>query len=129
MTVSGGMRPPVPITVGAGSGLPVERTVTDGEASSVVVRFPFDTPPGRNSCTRPVTRTASPTLAVGADEVKTKMPSEVAGSASGFGSCIQKPFEPCAVTMPGTFTSWPSNGEMCAAPWMSWIGVGVAVRS
>ena len=40
-------------------------------------------PPGRNSCTRPVTWTASPTATVGADEVKTKMPSEVASFASG----------------------------------------------
>ena len=32
MIVSGGMRPPVPITVGAGSGFPVESTETDGEA-------------------------------------------------------------------------------------------------
>ena len=52
MIVSGGTRPPVPITVGAGSGLPVESTETDGEASSVVVRLPVVAPPGRNSCTR-----------------------------------------------------------------------------
>ena len=123
MIVSGGMRPPVPITVGAGSGLPVESTATVGEASSVVVRFPLETPPGRNSCTRPVTRTESPTVAVGADEVKTKMPSEVAGSASGFGSWIQKPFVLLAVTIPRTFTIWPLKGEMCVAPCTSWIGV------
>src|SRR6476659_456154 len=123
MIVSGGMRPPVPITVGAGSGLPVESTATVGEASSVVVRFPLETPPGRNSCTRPVTRIESPTFAAGADEVKTKMPSEVAGSASGFGSCIQKPFVLLAVTIPRTFTIWPLKGEMCVAPCTSWIGV------
>src|SRR5947208_647668 len=120
------MRPPFPTTTGAGSGLPVESTVMIGEPSSVVVRLPVDAPPGRNSFTRPFTPTASPTeTALGADEVKTKMPSEVAGSESGFGSSIQNPFDVFAVTMPWTFdTSWPAFGEMCDAPWMSWIVVG-----
>ena len=55
------------------------------------------------------------------------MPSEVAVLASGFGSCIQKPFEAFAITIPDTLeTSCPFLGEMCARPWMSWIGVGVA---
>jgi hypothetical protein len=31
------------------------------------------------------------------------------------------------VTIPFTFeTFWPSFGDRCAAPWMSWIGVGGA---
>jgi len=60
--------------------------LTVGEVSSVVVRFPLEAPPGRNSWTRPVTLTESPTPAVGADEVKTKIASEVASSASGAGS-------------------------------------------
>ena len=55
-----------------------------GEAISVVVRFPVDSPPGRNSFTRPLTATSSPTATVGALEVKTKMPSEVASSPSQF---------------------------------------------
>jgi hypothetical protein len=88
--------------------------------------LPFDALPGRNSCTRPFTATASPAFTSGAEEVKTKMPSEVAVFASGFGSCIQKPFEDLASTIPCTFdTSWPAFGERCAEPWMSWIGVGV----
>jgi hypothetical protein len=114
----------VPITTGDGSGLPLERMVTVGEESSVVVRLPFVAPPGRNSCTRPLTRTESPTTAVGVEVVKTKIASEVAGSASGLGSCIQKPFELRAVTTPSTFTTCPLYGEMCVAPWTSWIGIG-----
>ena len=79
----------MPTIVVAGSGLPLERTVIAGEVSSVVVRFPVDAPPGRNSLTCPFTFTASPTFTeLGADDVKTKMPSEVAGSESGFGSCM-----------------------------------------
>src|SRR3954471_13692559 len=127
MIVSGGMRPPVPITVGAGRGFPVDSTETDGEVSSVVVRLPVEAPPGRNSWTRAFTVTASPTLTAGAEVLKTKMPSEVASSASGFGSCIQNPFVVLATTTPGTLdTTCPDLGEMCAAPWMSWIGVGGA---
>ena len=53
--------------------------------------------------------------------MNTKTPSDVAGSASGFGSWIQKPFVDLAVTMPLVDTTWPLNGEMCAAPWMSLI--------
>ena len=53
----------------------------DGGISIVVVL-----PPGRNSDTLPVTTTESPTLTVGALEVKTKSPSDVASSASGDGS-------------------------------------------
>src|SRR3954447_9017252 len=127
MIVSGGTRPPEPITVAVGRAFPVESTEIDGVASSVVVRFPFAAPPGRNSCTRAFTETASPTFTAGAEEVKTKMPSEVAEFASGLGSCIQKPLEDFAVTIPGTLeTCNPLFGEMCAEPWMSWIGVGVA---
>src|SRR5215212_3402101 len=92
ITVVGGTRPPAPTTVGAGSGLPLERTTTVGAPSCVVVRFVEPAPPGRNSATVPVTDTASPTETAGADDVNTKMPSDVASSASGAGSCIQKPF-------------------------------------
>ena len=53
---------------------------------------------------------ALPTVAAadGTELVKTKMPSEVASSASGFGSCIQKPFDVRAVTIPSTRTVWPA---------------------
>ena len=89
ITWFGGTRPPVPTTVGSGSKLPLESTFVVGlPESSVVVRLPVVAPPGRNSCTRPRTLTESPTETLGADEVKTKMPSEVAGSASGLGSCM-----------------------------------------
>ena len=90
------------MTVGAGIGLPEESTVTvrPGLLSSVVVRLDPVAPPGRNSWTVPVTSTASPTATVGADDVKTKIPSEVALSESGMGSCIQKPLLLLAVTMP-----------------------------
>src|SRR5262249_5320174 len=100
ITVLGGMRPPLPTTVGAGNGLPVDSVVTTGDASSVVVRLPVDVPPERNSCTRPLTCTESPMLTTGAAEVNTKMPSAVASLASGRGSCIQNPFVATAVTIP-----------------------------
>src|SRR5262245_22809391 len=118
------MRPPLPITTADGSGLPEESTATLGEDSSVVVRLPFVALPGRNSWTRPLTRTESPTTVVGAELVKTKIPSEVAVSASAFGSCIQKPFELRAVTTPRTLTTRPLYGEMCAAACTSWIASG-----
>ena len=87
MTAAGGRRPPVPIVVAAGSGLPWLTTTTLGDAISVTVRLALLTPPGRNSCTSPPTVTASPTVtAVGAEPVKTKIPSEVASLESGSGS-------------------------------------------
>jgi len=73
--------------VAAGSGLPLERTVTEGEVISVVVRFAVLEPPGRNSAMFPLTSTESPTATpAAADEPKTKSPSEVSGSPSGAGS-------------------------------------------
>src|SRR5439155_19274883 len=120
-----GMRPAVPATIADGSGLPCETTATDGEPlSSVVVRLPLDAPPGRNSFTVPLTCARSPTLTeLGADDVKTKIPSDVAGSAShsASGASSQKPFVAFAVTTPFVDTTRPLSGEMCAAPWMSWI--------
>ena len=56
------MRPPVPITVAAGSGLPGETNVTVGLPISVVDRFGPSTAVGRNSVTVPPTSTESPTL-------------------------------------------------------------------
>src|SRR5918996_3470977 len=127
ITSAGGTRPPSPITVGPGSVLPVETTVTAGEVISVCVRFVLEEPPGRNSVTSPLTSIESPTSTTGAEEVKTKRPSEVAGSASPSGSSMKKPFETVAVTMPATRdTGSPSSGERCAAPWISWISSGGA---
>src|SRR5437867_1559596 len=85
ITVVGGIRPPVPITIGSGKGLPVDCTAMLGDEISVVVRLVEPLPPGLNSTTVPPTATASPTLTLGADEVKTKMPSEVASLLSGEG--------------------------------------------
>ena len=90
MTSVGGTRPPAPIRIGVGSGLPVLCTTIVGPVSSVVVRFAVDAPPGRNSETVPVTVAASPTLTdVGEFNVNTKTPSDVAtsASASASGSC------------------------------------------
>ena len=76
----------------------------------------------------PLISTESPTATVGVELVKTKIPSLVAGSVSGFGSCIQKPlldFVRSAVTTPGTFsTVLPSCGETQDVPWMSWMRSG-----
>ena len=116
------------MTLAAGSGFPLETTVMVGEVISVVVRL-LATPPGRNSMTRPLTVTASPTLTDGLALVKTKIPSDVASSASGSGSCMLKPFDRVAVTMPGTNpTSWPSSGDRCDAPCIWWMRrVGAAI--
>jgi len=73
----------------AGSGLPVLTVTMTGLTISVVVRFVRPSlPPGRNSDTVPPTFTESPTETVGAPLVKTKMPSDVASSLSGVGSCM-----------------------------------------
>ena len=65
----GGTRPPVPITVGVGSGLPLETTATTGLVSSVSVRL---VALERNSVTLPTTLTSSPTLTpAAADAPKT----------------------------------------------------------
>src|SRR4249919_998851 len=120
ITVVGPTRPPGPTSV-TGTGAPVACTVTWGAVSSVVVRFTGSLP-GRNSATVPSTNTSSPTFTVGAELVNTNRPSLVAGSASGVGSCIQKPLLRLAVTTPCTSaTASPSSGERCAAPWISLI--------
>src|SRR6266545_5572898 len=122
----GGTRPPVPTTVGAGAGLPDDSTVTVGPVTSVLVRLAAPlAPPGRNSETRPPTTRLSPTATVGAEEVNTNSPSEVAGLSSGLGSWSQTPLDARAVTIPGTpATTWPLRGDRWPAPWMSWIAVG-----
>ncbi len=79
--------------VGAGSALPVETVVITGLVISVTDWLPLDVPPGTYSETVPDTVTASPAATFGAELVKTNTPSLVAGSASGAGSWIQKPFD------------------------------------
>ena len=73
--------------------MPPDTTVTVGLVISVTDWLPVDVPPGTNSETVPVTVTESPTATFGAELVKTKTPSLVAGSASGFGSWIQNPLD------------------------------------
>ena len=70
--------------------------------------------------TRPLTVTACPTVTdVPMPVRKTRIASEVAFEPSPVASCIVKLFGRTDVTTPGTAeTSWPSSGEMCAAPWI-----------
>ena len=113
------------MTTGAGSAAPLLTTVTVGLPSSVLDRFDAS-PPGRNSLTVPLTSTLSATATVGFELVKTNRPSLVAMLLSGCGSSNQKPFVLTAVTTPGTdVTFWPTSGERCAAPWMSWMKADV----
>jgi hypothetical protein len=73
-----------------------------------------------NSCTVPVTLTELPIAAAagGADEVKTKTPSDVFGSESAFASAVwrKKPLLRNAVTMPVVVTDCPTNGEVAPLP-------------
>jgi hypothetical protein len=83
-----------PMTFGAGTALPLETTVNVGLVISVIDWLPEAAPAGTNSETVPDTVTRSPTATpFGVELVKTKTPSLVAGSASAFGSWIQKPLE------------------------------------
>jgi hypothetical protein len=86
----GGMRPPRPSTVGAGTTFPVETVVTFALELLIWVMVRLSgSPAARNSLTVPRTRTRLPICAVGAAFVKTKTASEVAPFASGVGSWIQ----------------------------------------
>ena len=80
---------------------------------------------GTNSWTVPVTSTSFPIAAPagGVPPVKTKIPSEVAGSvsASASGVCMKKPLVLRAVTMPWVVTNCPSYAERSSAPWISAI--------
>ena len=70
----------------------------------------------------PLTLTALPTAAAGGgdDEVKTKIPSEVFGSASypAVGVCRKKPLLLTPVTMPVVLTRLPASGEVEPLPWI-----------
>src|SRR5947208_8755252 len=107
---------------GAGSATPEALTDTVGATISVVDRL-VAALPGRNSLTVPTTSTESPLWTFGALPVKTNTPSLVAGSVSGAGSSIQKPFFATAMTTPVVVTAVPASGERCAAPWISWIAL------
>ena len=89
-----------------------------------------------NSVTRPRRWTVSPAdrsrekngLAGG---TKTKTPSEVSGSESGFGSWMKKPRMPASpwkspVTTPSVLRIWLLAVLVVPEPWMSWIGVNGA---
>src|SRR6266550_4025772 len=121
ITSVGGTRPPAPITVAGGNdAVPSFVTPRPGDASSVMVRLSnallegaqLGLQPARNSCTVPRTWTRSPTVTtLATDEPKTTIASDVAGSASGLGSCTQT-FEPrFAMTTPSTLTVCPAYGE------------------
>src|SRR5262245_38990375 len=114
------------MTVAAGSGdVPAFVTPRPGDAISVTVRLSkalssgahVGGQPGLNSGTVPRTWTRSPTAtAFATDEPKTRIPSDVAGSASGVVSCTHT-FEPrSAVTTPSTSTIRPTTGDRCPAP-------------
>src|SRR5262245_19121961 len=101
ITVEGGIRPPVPITIGGGNGLPDDTTEKVGDAICVLVRFAAEfVPGGRNSVTLPLTCTSSPTLTLGTVLVNTNKASEVASSLSDAGSCMKKPLGLTIVTIP-----------------------------
>ena len=79
------MRPPAPITVGAGTVLPFERIATWAfELVIWVIVGVVRVVSGRNSVTVPLTLTRSPTTATGEAFVKTKTAS-VARSPSASG--------------------------------------------
>ena len=93
-----GVRLTFEIATGVGKALPTESCTTVGAVISVAVNM-AGLPVLVNSVTAPVTCTLLPTTAAagGADEeVKTRMPSDVAGSPStpASGVCRKKPFEP-----------------------------------
>jgi hypothetical protein len=86
------------ITIGAGSGLPVESWITLVGAVSSVSGGESGSCVGTNSETVAVTCTRLPTAAPagGAAEVKTKMPSDVFGSASTSASGAGRRSRSCA---------------------------------
>src|SRR5262245_55821066 len=110
----------------AGSGLPVVRRTVVGEVSSVTGGC-STSEVGTNSDTVAVTWTKLPRAAAagGAALVKTKTPSDVAGSAStvASGSWMKNPLLRTPVTMPRVVTLEPTTGDEAPGPWMSWIGV------
>ena len=116
ITLVGGTRPPGPMAVWA-IATPGPPGVTVGLVISVVVRFVLAAPPGRNSVTRPLTVTASPTATDPPMPVaNTRIASEVAMFPSPTASCSVKLLGRSAVTTPVTEIVRPASGERCAAP-------------
>src|ERR1051325_2065627 len=103
------------IWIGAGKGFPVEINITVGETSSVIGGL-LGSAFGTYSDIVPVTLTRLPIAAVagGALEVKTKIPSDVSGSASTSASGVwrKNPSLTSPVTMPVVVTAWPTIGEV-----------------
>ena len=111
------------ISTGAGSALPLLMMLTTGPVSSVMKSW-CGLDEERYSSTVPDTRTRSPTATVGAPPVNTRMPSEVAASASSWpGTVCRKKalLKRRAVTMPSTATRSPSRGDRRPEPWTSWM--------
>jgi len=121
MTRSGIARPFGPIRSAAGSAFERDSVRSSGFAIPVVVSAPENPA----STTSPETDTRSPTATSSVISfVETKIPSEVASSRSGFGSCIQKPgalpVASTAVPMPSTASAcFPSNGDRFPPTWVS----------
>ena len=118
------------IVTGAGSGLPLENTVTPDWVISVFGGL-LTSAPGMNSVTVPVVSTNWPAVTVGVAPVKTIRPSEVSGSlssaASPSGVWMKYVFEVRPVTMPRARTSCPFSGDPLPLPWMTLIGYSGAV--
>ena len=117
-------------SIGAGRATPVATTWMEVTDTSSVIDSWLRLVAGVNSVTVPVTRTRLPTAAVagGAVEVKTKMPSEVAGLPSTCASavCRKKPLlNFCAVTMPSVVTMLPFSGDSRPGPWICAMGMSV----
>ena len=113
-----GGKKPVPMTAAAGSAFPEVVSAQLPEAPLVALISVVDRLPAavRNSCTRPFTRTASPTVGLLALPTKTYIPSEVRALPSS-ASCIQKPMLSKAVTMPAMLlTELLTKGEVCELP-------------
>lgn len=99
--------------IAAGRGLPVEVTETVGLVTSVKGGLP-GLAPGMNSETFPMTVTSLPIAAAGsALDVKTRIPSDVFGSASASASGVwmKKPLLLTPVTMPLMVTACPLKGD------------------
>src|ERR1700687_3297088 len=120
-------------TTGGGSALPVLMAKMFVVEASSVCDGLFGSDAGMNSCTVPVMQMLFPSAAVagGADDVKTKMPSEVFGSPSpGEGIWIKKPFDFKPVTMPLVVSVLPASGDVLPLPCIcAMVCVGAQVVS
>src|SRR5512144_1551899 len=101
-----------PNRTGSGSGRPDAVTTTSLATSSVN---------SKNSLTRPVTVTSSPSATDGAVLVNTKRPSDVSGFPSPAPTAwMKKPSANTAVTtLPTVLRTLPATGEATPGPWIS----------